>query len=69
MKKLLAIVGLMLVGAGSAGCSYVTSANPGLQNATGESWYTKNKIFLIIPLGTDVYYCQKGGKCFLAEIR
>lgn len=69
MKKLLALVGLVVASSGLGGCGYITSANPGIQNATGESWYTKNKMLLFIPLGTDVYYCPKGGKCYLAEIR
>jgi hypothetical protein len=52
----------------SVGCGAVSSAAPSSTDVTGEAWYTKDKWFLLIPLGTDVYYCPKGGgTCYKAD--
>jgi hypothetical protein len=72
VKKLLKpMLGLVVAGtlAGTSACAYVTSAQPGLSVATGEAWYTKDKVFLIFFLGTDIYYCPKdsNGTCFKAQ--
>lgn len=70
MRKLVLILGVAAACMGVSGCAYVTSANPGLTVATGESWYTKDKFFLFIPLGTDIYYCPETGKtCYVADIQ
>ena len=69
MKKLL--VAALFVSAFGSGCAYVTSALPGGNNTVdGGAWYTKSKFFLIFPTGTDIYYCEPGGKkCMEAEIQ
>jgi hypothetical protein len=59
----------VVLGLASSGCSYVTSANPGLTVAGGDAWYTKDNYFIFY-LGTDIYYCPKGGEtCYLAKQR
>jgi hypothetical protein len=70
MKRLsVACLLLPLVVAGS-GCSTVTSANPGLTAATGEAWYTRDHSFFFISIGSDVYYCPKGGMtCYRARVQ
>jgi len=69
MKK---IIGFALLALMSAGCSYVTSGQPGMTPATGEAWYTKDTglgPFLIF--SSTVYYCPKDNptKCVAAEMR
>ncbi len=68
MKMLIKVLVLASLAGVAPGCAFVTSANPGLTTATGDTWYTKDKMF-IIHLGTDVYYCPKDGDvCYLADI-
>ena len=71
MKKVFGLLSLfLLVGFGAEGCAFVTSANSGMSSATGEAWYTKDKFFLVFPLGTDVYYCPSAGSaCYKAKIQ
>ena len=74
MKKIIGIslFCISLLGAvlATTGCSFVSSAQPGLTTATGEAWYTKDKYFLFIPLGSDIYYCPANtGQCFEASIQ
>lgn len=69
MKTLWIALGLIALCEGISGCAYVTSSNPGMSVASGESWYTKRKFFLFIPLGTDIYYCpQPGSPCYKAQV-
>ncbi|MBN1612563.1 MAG: hypothetical protein JW940_38390 [Polyangiaceae bacterium] len=68
MKTLLKLLALAIVAGAASGCAYVSSANPGMSTATGEAWYTKDTYFIFY-LGTDVYYCPKGGGvCYMAEV-
>jgi hypothetical protein len=71
MKKMLKLSALLMAVAFLAsGCGFVTSSVPGLNVATGEAWYTKDKYFLIFPLGTDVYYCKQDAKtCYKAQYK
>jgi uncharacterized protein YceK len=39
------------------GCATVTSSMGGMNNSTGEAWYTEAKGFLTIKWGSKVYYC------------
>lgn len=50
-------VALLLALGFNVGCSYVSSAQPGLKSATGEAWYVSNSYFLFIPVSSNVYYC------------
>lgn len=72
MKKMIKpVLALLVAGtlAATSGCAFVTSTQPGVSVATGESWYTKDKVFLLFFLGTDIYYCPKdsNGTCFKAQ--
>lgn len=69
MKRLYAACLLLPLVAAMAGCSTVTSANPGLNAATGEAWYTRDHSFFFISVASDVYYCPKGGStCYRARV-
>jgi hypothetical protein len=71
MRKLIIALFLVVASIAGSGCAYVTSDSPGFTIATGESWYTKNKFILFIPIGTDIYYCPVGqpGTCYLAKVK
>lgn len=70
MKRATFSLGVLYVSAALSGCGHVTSANPALNVASGEVWYTKDVRFLVIELDTDIYYCPKGGEtCYRAQIR
>jgi hypothetical protein len=69
MKRLL-LIGGAIAALSVTGCSFVSSAAPGLQNATGEAWYVRTHTFLGIPVGSSVYYCPpQGNTCAEADIR
>ncbi len=51
---------------GLGGCSFVTSASPGSQTATGEAWYVRQGLFGL----KGIFYCPpQGTTCIEAEIR
>lgn len=69
MKKTLGIVLLagMALG-GLAGCSNVTSAQPGMTPATGEAWYSKDTGIGMLIFSSKIFYCKKDSdKCQQAE--
>ena len=69
MKQFILLCGA-LVAVAASGCSFVSSATPGMQNATGEAWYVRTHTFLGMPTGTTVYYCPpQGNVCTEAQIR
>jgi hypothetical protein len=59
-------IALVLGALGLSGCSFVTSASPGLQTATGEAWYVRQGLFGL----KGIFYCPPAGTtCIEAEIR
>ncbi len=60
------VVAVVLGALGLGGCSFVSSAAPGMQNATGEAWYVRQGFFGL----KGIFYCPPGGgTCIEAELR
>jgi hypothetical protein len=69
MRAILAF--LLLSSSALTGCVSVSSAMPGLTSSTGEAWYSKDTIFLGLPLGSDIFYCSQEtpGRCVRASFQ
>jgi hypothetical protein len=70
MKRLLAATALSLL---CLNCATITSGQPTTQSVNGDTWYTKDKYYLLrlLTVETDVYWCPKDtpAKCQKAELK
>lgn len=58
MKTLIGAVALGLSSlAAGGGCTGIASSMPGIQNATGEAWFTETTGLGFLNFSTRVYYC------------